>query len=46
MSLGSIYTNRNDIAHGGNNNVSLTNLKNDYANLKAVAVLLDDIISK
>ncbi len=46
MSLGSVYTNRNDIAHGGNNNVSLTNLKNDYANLKSVASLLDDIISK
>lgn len=46
MSLGSIYTNRNDIAHGGNNNVSLSNLRKDYENLKSVASLLDDIISK
>jgi hypothetical protein len=45
-SLGSVYVNRNEIAHGGNVSVSLRQLKDDYVNLKKVANILKDAIQK
>jgi len=44
--LGSLYTNRNIIAHGGNVDMSLTQLKAHYSNLKAVADIIDKAVTK
>lgn len=44
--LGTIYTDRNTIAHGGNVSISLSQLKRHYENLKGVAALIEKAVSK
>ena len=45
-SLGSIYTMRNNIAHGGNDSLSLLSLKNHFANIELLLDVIDKSITK
>jgi hypothetical protein len=45
-SLGTIYTNRNTIAHGGNANITIRQLEKHYNNLKAVADVLEQSMNR
>lgn len=44
--LNSVISNRNNIAHGNADNISLTNAKDYYLKVKEVLGILDSIISK
>ena len=44
--LNSVISNRNNIAHGNADSISLTNAKEYYLKVKEVLVILDGIISK
>lgn len=45
-SLGSIYTIRNSVAHGGNDSLSLLNLKRHFANVDLALDIVDRAITK
>jgi len=45
-SLNSVISNRNNIAHGNNDSISMPNVKIYYENVKDIILILDDIISK
>ena len=45
-SLNAIISNRNNIAHGNNDSITMTNMKVHYANMKKIISILDNIIKK
>ena len=45
-SIGSIYAIRNSIAHGGNDSLSLSDLKKHFKNIELLLELVDQSISK
>lgn len=45
-SLGSIYNVRNNIAHGGNDSLSLIEIKRHFANIELALEIIDKAISK
>lgn len=45
-SLGSVYSLRNNIAHGGNDSLSLLVLKKHYSNIEQLLEIVDKSISK
>lgn len=45
-SLGSVYTLRNNIAHGGNDSLSLNLLKKHFANIESLLKIIDESIAK
>lgn len=46
LSLGSIYTARNSIAHGGNDSLSLLDIKRHFANIESALAIIDKAITK
>ena len=46
MSLGSIYDVRNNIAHGGNDSLSLKDIKKHFANIESALTIIDQAITK
>lgn len=45
-SLGSVYNLRNNIAHGGNDSLSLMELKKHFGNIEQLLIIVDKAISK
>ena len=45
QSIGSIYSNRNNIAHGQNSNITLQQVKKDYENIKHVVQAIHNAIT-
>lgn len=44
--LGTLYINRNTIAHGGNVSISISELKKHFENLKKIAEIIENAVSK
>ena len=45
-SLNAIISNRNNIAHGNNDSITFLSIKEHYANVKQIILILDKIIKK
>jgi len=45
-SLNSVISNRNNIAHGNTDNITFTNMKEHYKNIKKIINIIDSIIKK